>query len=582
VKEIPYPLQSWATPLGMLTPEVQSGLGAWLAPLRALFGPLAPPRSAAQGDPDGYDGIAQRGPYERLLLSEWALALELPDEFLRRAVMGEHAFARPAFREPRGSGCSIALLDAGPDQLGTPRLAHLAALIVLEARATAQGAAFLFRPLQQPGQLDVFDERSLRGWARGPTWAPPQSFAKQWTQVLADHRDAEVWVIGAPSLRTIATELDANLLAVAPQHKALFVTAHTPGRTAATATLPLPPSDVGVRVLRAPLRNKRAAPTRIAPANQLGTLAADGRHLFLPVDGGFVGYAIPQSTMIAPGKAKKVSAGVAPVLLGVDQRKHIVGLGRDNTNSLALLGSGLLGKRSVGEEVVLPFRTPPALRSAAAARFLLRTKSRHRFEGWIVDPRDQLWRLEVEVDDQGRFTDSSNLTCLDRSAKHVTRVSDQHIAWQSRSRGMVLTTTTRHQLDGADPEATFVAARTTRDDSAPLYGAWLDGVDYIVMPPPPASPITIPAPDGTVFGLSVQCKNNGRPRLLFTRNDREVWSRQSDGAPHRHFTTQDPLVEVHHEPAFECVVWRTTSALGVYSIARDEMARRLTLRGGRP
>ncbi len=48
--------------------------------------------------PDGYDGIGRRGSYDRLLASEWLIHDELPDEFLRRVVSGEHAFLRRLHR----------------------------------------------------------------------------------------------------------------------------------------------------------------------------------------------------------------------------------------------------------------------------------------------------------------------------------------------------------------------------------------------------------------------------------------------------------------------------------------------------
>ena len=44
------------------------------------------------GEPDGYRGIAWRGPVGRLLLSELAMADELPDEFVRRVAQGEAAY----------------------------------------------------------------------------------------------------------------------------------------------------------------------------------------------------------------------------------------------------------------------------------------------------------------------------------------------------------------------------------------------------------------------------------------------------------------------------------------------------------
>ena len=42
---------------------------------------------------------------------------------------------------PAGSRISVAVFDAGPDQLGSPRIAQLAALIVLARRAEAAGVA---------------------------------------------------------------------------------------------------------------------------------------------------------------------------------------------------------------------------------------------------------------------------------------------------------------------------------------------------------------------------------------------------------------------------------------------------------
>src|SRR5207249_6830439 len=75
---------------------------------------------------------------------------EAPDEFTRRAAMGEHAFLQVARREPAGARVSVALFDGGPNQLGAPRLVHLAALIVLARRAEVAGAPFAWGVAQQP------------------------------------------------------------------------------------------------------------------------------------------------------------------------------------------------------------------------------------------------------------------------------------------------------------------------------------------------------------------------------------------------------------------------------------------------
>src|SRR5205814_2319608 len=82
--------------------------------LALAIGPLRDSRSARAGEIDGLDGLARRGSYERLLLSEWLLLDEAPDEFLRRAAASEHAFLHLQRRQPGRTRRSIALLDAGP------------------------------------------------------------------------------------------------------------------------------------------------------------------------------------------------------------------------------------------------------------------------------------------------------------------------------------------------------------------------------------------------------------------------------------------------------------------------------------
>ena len=48
--------------------------------LDLAVGPMASEEPLADGDPDGFLGLSRRGPYERLLLTEWLLSTEAPDE----------------------------------------------------------------------------------------------------------------------------------------------------------------------------------------------------------------------------------------------------------------------------------------------------------------------------------------------------------------------------------------------------------------------------------------------------------------------------------------------------------------------
>src|ERR1700742_1564569 len=98
--EFPRSLAPWAHLLKIFPRELSLALGPAVHRLASAVGPLHSPTMANTGDPDGFDDLARRGAYERLLMSAWLLADEVPDEFARRAAMGEHLFLRLARRNP--------------------------------------------------------------------------------------------------------------------------------------------------------------------------------------------------------------------------------------------------------------------------------------------------------------------------------------------------------------------------------------------------------------------------------------------------------------------------------------------------
>ena len=155
--ELPRALQPWAQELELFPSETASALAPLLPRLDRLVGPLRASPKWGRGEPDGFDGLSRRGIYDRLLVSEWLLADEAPLEFARRAATGEHAFLKLAQREPQSAPLSLAVFDAGPNQLGAPRLLHLAALVVLFRRAKNSGAYFRWGVLQQTGNRAARD-----------------------------------------------------------------------------------------------------------------------------------------------------------------------------------------------------------------------------------------------------------------------------------------------------------------------------------------------------------------------------------------------------------------------------------------
>ena len=133
--QLPDALQPWRPWLGWFTPDLAAELGQLVGRLHPLLGRFRNGSLHGDPEPDGLDDLRQRGSYERLLNSEWLLAGDLPDEFLRRAASGEHLFLAPRPRASQVDRFIVALFDAGPWQLGAPRLAQMAMWILLARRA---------------------------------------------------------------------------------------------------------------------------------------------------------------------------------------------------------------------------------------------------------------------------------------------------------------------------------------------------------------------------------------------------------------------------------------------------------------
>jgi hypothetical protein len=304
---LPPHLAPWAPQLGLFPEEIALVVGPMVARLASLIG-NSPRDLAQEGSPNGYDGIARKGPYERLLGSEWLLLEELPDEFMRRAVSGEHLFLQQAFQENAAAKNTIALFDAGPDQLGAPRLAQIALLIVLAQRAARQGADL---------QWGIFQDTSpvlFEGATKGSVWtllkarrtAPvAPSDIDRWMGLPSFVRASEIWFIGAESLSAAAQRRQAMALTVsevlepgAPQRIRVKALSPKAGR-AKEAVLDIPPGRPAVQVLRDPFGaasgDWQAASHRIDTHSPI-IFSPDGRKLYVRgADGALLIFWIPNS-----------------------------------------------------------------------------------------------------------------------------------------------------------------------------------------------------------------------------------------------------------------------------------------------
>ncbi|MBL8955032.1 MAG: hypothetical protein JNK82_29925 [Myxococcaceae bacterium] len=333
MSELPQPLQRWTQALALFPRHLALELGAWFPRLLAALGPMRARAAEGSDEPDGFDGLSRRGPYERLLTTEWALADEHPDEFLRRATSGEHTFFQLAFRAPAGKRRCLVLLDSGPSQLGTPRLAHLAALAVLERRAADARSELLWGVLQQPpGRfLTGLNPSAVEHWvrARTPHEPTPEDLAGWRDAFGRTGPDDEVWVLG--SSRAARFE-DTNLLLVreAPGALALEVKPRTGARR--EVLLPLPSDEVCTQLIRDPLKREAPIDRLAGPSTNLLFVAGGSRLLYGTAGGSLVTHIIPG----APGFAS------APMWWSPPKDEQVVAAGWDKGLLLVTLRAGAL------------------------------------------------------------------------------------------------------------------------------------------------------------------------------------------------------------------------------------------------
>ncbi|RKH55143.1 hypothetical protein [Corallococcus llansteffanensis] len=338
---LPPALRPWATWLSLFPDDLALQLGAHAARLSAAVGGMRPRGEAEGGEPQGYDGLTRRGPFERLLVSEWLWALEAPEELVRRAAFGELSFLKPAFRQPRGALRTVVLLDAGPDQLGLPRIAHLALLVVLARRAEAAGAAFTWGALQSDparGTHTGLDGNALLKWLEARSLEPASSHhLAAWREALAlQQAPGDAWLVGAPRLaRLDGTEGMSRVEVTEPMEPGahrLAVDVRPAARVVRSVVLELPPPDDCLRLLRNPFGQRLTAPPVLIRKEKrlIGfAFSGDGRRMLLHhSDGSVAAMAVPHSPRATVPKPRR---------LQVPEGQRIIAAGWRSSGGLLVL-----------------------------------------------------------------------------------------------------------------------------------------------------------------------------------------------------------------------------------------------------
>jgi hypothetical protein len=271
--DLPRPLQPWQQWLGWFDAELAEQVGELVRRLSDLVGVAPASGRGGQPEPDGLGDLRSRGPYERLLASEWLLAEELPDEFLRRAVSSEHLFLAPRMRAAQVERSVVVVFDCGPRALGAARLAHIAAWILLARRAGELGGTLRWGVLQAPGQLHPADTPAQLGalMRSRRTAVATEAHTAQWraaVEQLAGTDEREIWWIGAsgPGMPDLGSRNERVLTLQVPLAGDTLEARLSLGASQRRTSLPLPPTPAATTLLRGDF--KTAVVARRLPANR--------------------------------------------------------------------------------------------------------------------------------------------------------------------------------------------------------------------------------------------------------------------------------------------------------------------------
>lgn len=299
-EQVPWPkdLEAWEPELRYVARDLVGHLAPLSERVAMALGPLRVGSQTQTDEPNGYSAISRRGPYERLLVSEWALQLEHEDEFIRRATMGEQLFVELERQAPAANLEAWVLVDTGPAQLGAPRIGQLAALVAFTRRARLAGLTLKWAALEHVGvpPLEGLTPHSIQCWfnARTPfgaTRAGLAAWRQAWASVPRVERD--VWVLSDAEGVRLGAEEGWNGVVLAdgevPNTLALSVRP-SKRRTAQVLELTLPEVASQVRLLRHPFawpkpvgkqastRTGRKGPVALHPNTELA-FSGDGHRL---------------------------------------------------------------------------------------------------------------------------------------------------------------------------------------------------------------------------------------------------------------------------------------------------------------
>ena len=327
---LPQHLEPWRSQLSLFPDDIAVVLGSLVAKVSGAFGTSH--FQSEEGEPDGFSGVTLSGPLGRLLMSEWAMLDVHPDEFLRRLTNKEQSFYKLARTPLSGAKECMVLFDAGATQLGAPRIAQLALLVVLDERAKRSKINLRWGTLQD-SSFSVYDSinpLSTYALLNAAKLLDDQDQLSAWLMRPECAEASECWLLGNPSLKDRMLSANHSALtieeAILPGKSELKLTSY-PSKSARPKEirLSMPDAPTCVRILRDPFANSPAQRTthdyRIRPESPIVFSTSDQK-MHILTETGLLTINVPTSPRSNIGKP---SHFVAPT------GQRIVAVGRHPT-----------------------------------------------------------------------------------------------------------------------------------------------------------------------------------------------------------------------------------------------------------
>lgn len=555
-----------------LDAELRDALAEIMSALLPLMGqPLA--RVNAQGqEPVGIDNLMRRGSYERLVLSEWLLAEEHPDEFLRRAAQAEHLFLRHRQEEPHRAREILVLFDPSLGVLGAGRLVQAAVFVLLARRALLADAKLRHGIAQVPNILSLSDDlaalRALMAARTGLAFRPDLQAA--WGDGLRQNQAVERWWVGgAPGpdewLDTWCTHRllirpawgDALAVSIEDRHGIRHLELEIPRNKAAKRLLQGAWQAVAARLHGT---DPRKALARLKRRPHL-LIATDKRELIVTAQapGEFLSLRLPSTPTGAPRK-QQLRTGMSDPAIALSMSGRTPALWFADVDTLTVRGRGpRIGlQRPSQEQLAWTIGQSGLLQSAiliehGSYRLLLRDR-KGRLVSWendriAVDRATSIWDFKAVSQDVLRLDQANDFAAIAviRLQQHLVlrcfraRTANDLVTWPYAETDAVISGVCYRRMKQRWHFAVAVQQTPVAPGKTRSWLVWsgIAGASAVAAPTRLAAPI-----DLSVLGLSSLSQNGATSMGLLgiAGNRRTVWMVTGDLQQYPIFQSKTELV----------------------------------------